>query len=420
MLLELTVENFRSIKEPLTLSMLASADKSHPDNLLEVEGLRDDRLLRSAVIYGANASGKSNLVIAAALLRNLVLRSHGHQKGMMINYQPFAFDPECASEPTRFEVAFIHRGVRYRYNLAFDRKSIVEENLYHYPKGRRALIFSRNRQKFKFTNDESEQTVISNRTLENVLYLSSSVQFNYQGTTPAYEWFLSDMTVLETANRDPLVTSVIDEINIDRKMKDMVLKAMKIADLGIIDIRGKTRKTVIKLDEVLPSQLLGNMTLTGGEVIENELMFTHSITDDRGEERKYALNFMQESEGTRQFFAIIGPVIRALREGQTLIIDELDANLHPSLTKWLIGLFHDPEQNSKGAQLIFNTHNQQLLDLDSLRRDQIWFVEKEPNKGYTQLFSLYDFGERKDRDVKKAYAQGRYGAVPFISAEKVL
>ncbi len=420
-MLDFKVKNFRSIKDEQELSLLASVDRSLPNNASVVGEGKEGSVLNSAVIYGANASGKSNLIIAISLLRNFVLQSHLHQKGGKLNHQPFAFGLEMGEEQTDFEIGFIKNEVKYQYHLAYNANEVTEEDLYHYPNNRKALIFSRRGQVFEFTKDQKEQEIISRRTLENALYLSSSVQFNYKATMPAFEWFLNDLIVLETTIMEPLIDQVIDRMNRNKKMKNDILRALKIADLGIVGIKGKVRKVPLReLDGKIPPQLIGMMTLGGGQFVERDLRFTHAVEGEGGKIEQFDLGYQFESEGTRRLFSIIGPIIESLNEGKTIVIDELDTKLHHSLSAWLIGLFHDPGQNKKGAQLIFNTHDQQLLDQSLFRRDQIWFVEKDPKKGCSELFSLAEFGERKDRDILKAYQQGRYGAVPFIPSERVV
>lgn len=422
MLIEFSVENFRSFKKRATLSLMASADRTHVDNLLPDSTMSKNGFLRSAAVFGANASGKSNLIMAMALLRNFVIGSHQYQKGTRLNHQPFAFDPECESQPTRFEAVFVRDGTRYRYSLAYDADGIVEEELKHYPKGRPATVFSRHGQEFEFTCDRKEQEVLSRRTLENVLYLSSSVQFNYSGTLPAFQWFMQEVSVFAVVNPDPLIEVMVERVNRDKRLKQMVLKALAIADLGIVGMEGSVRRIPLQeLHGKAPKELIGVMTLMGAEEARsNEVMLRHEVGGGKQRKRSALLPLGAESEGTKRMLALILPVLEALRDGKVLFIDELDTKMHFKLSSWLVDLFHDPEQNRKGAQLVFNTHEQQFLDLDRLRRDQIWFVEKDPVSGSSELFSLAEFGERKDKDVQKAYALGRYGAVPFLSPGRIL
>jgi hypothetical protein len=210
-------------------------------------------------------------------------------------------------------------------------------------------------------------------------------------------------------------------MNHNKKTKALMVKALQIADLGITGIDGKVRKVPLaSLYGTMPPQILGVMTVLGNEAKQTDLRFTHKVKGGGGIEVEKQLPYIFESEGTRKLFNIIGPMIGILQRGGTLVVDELDTKLHHEISEWLVSLFHDPSQNKKKAQLIFNTHDQLFLDLDSLRRDQIWFVERSPENGISDLASLVEFKERKDRDVMRAYQAGRYGGIPAIIPAKVV
>jgi len=421
MLLEFTVENFRSFRDETNFSMMATSDKNLADNVTNDPALKEGRVNNSAVLYGANASGKTNLILAITLLRNFVVNSHTHQKGTTLNYQPFAFDDESARRPTRLSISFLHQQIKYQYSMSYNNKGIVTEELSHYPNGKIALIFSRNNQDFKFNRDQTEQEVISRRTLENVLYLSSSVQFNYSATLPAFDWFQNYLIAIDNTDSPVLLEQAIEYMNHNKKAKKMMVNALQIADLGITGVEGKVRKIPIqRLYDKVPPQILGVMTMMGNEAKQTDLKFTHRVIDKTGTEVEKELYYIFESEGTRKLFNIIGPIISVLQKGGTLVIDELDTKLHHDIVDWLISLFHDSDQNRKKAQLVFNSHDQQLLELSRFRRDQIWFTEKSPNTGASELYSLVEFRERSDRDILKAYQMGRYGAIPCISPSKVV
>ena len=259
MLVEFSVENFRSFRDKVTLSLLASSDRSLSGNITKCEALKEESLVNSAAIYGLNASGKSNLIIAMALLRNFVTNSHTHQKGGKLNYQPFTFDPAGNSKPTIFLISFIQRDILYDFKLSYNKDRIVEESLFYYPNGKKATIYSRDENGFDFTKDKKEQEVISRRTLENAHILSTSVQFNYEGTTPAYEWFLNSMIVLDTSvDIERLIELTVDKMNHDKKFMNMVIESLQIADLGIVGMEGKIREIpVYELRGQLPPQLIG-------------------------------------------------------------------------------------------------------------------------------------------------------------------
>jgi len=358
MLIEFNVQNFRSIKEEVTLSLVASPDKSLDNNLIKTDLLRDN-LLRSAVIYGANASGKSNVFLAFNFLNSFVMQSHTFQKGTKINYFPFKLDKKYLSKPSKFEVVFIKNNIKYIYGVSFIGERIIDEYLYYYPEGRKALIFER-----KETN-------------------------NYRFT-------------------------------IDRKEQKFILKALIEADLGINDLFASIKE--ISIDEIpiqIREQLKAMMPDAKGNFEKIDIRIIHKVLDEIGNENRVEFDFEEESEGTKRLFSLIGIWIDSLNNGRVLVVDELDTKLHHLLNVFLIKLFNDPTQNKNNAQLIFTTHNTNLLDLNIFRRDQIWFTEKNPRKGTTDLYSLIEFSPRKDKNIQKGYLAGRYGAIPFISDDRI-
>ncbi len=413
MLIEFSVENFRSIKEKVTLSMVASADKSKGDNLTIHEGPLKHELLNSAAIYGANASGKSNVLRALAELQSMVLTSHNLQKGMSLNHTPFAFDCESCNSPTRYSIVFLADRVMHEYCLAHDADEIMEESLHHYPKGRRALIFSREGQDYRFSRDRSEQTPLAKRTLENVPYLSSSVQQNYSAVLPAFQWFQDNLSSSFPSSFDRQLDMAIGKMEKSEDHKKAVLKFFGNADINIRDI-------IIKSHDVQTwesgfghhrNPYAGFEGTSGQTIYDVSLM--QAWYDESGKEYSAPLKLNEESEGTRKLLLYANLILDALKEGKTLMLDEFDTKMHPHLCEWLVELFHSPEQNPRGAQLLFNTHDVLLLNQENFRRDQIWFTERNAGNGSTSLYSLLEFRERKDRDIMKAYLLGRYGAIPF-------
>lgn len=425
MMIEFSFENFRSIKDEVTLSLVASPDKSLDNNLIKTEVLKKDSLLRSAVIYGANASGKSNVVSAFSSLKNLVMMSHTFQKGTAISYSPFKLDKNYLSKPTKFKIVFIKNNIKYVYGVSFNNEKIIDEYLYYYPEDRKAIIFEReDTNNYKFTIDKKEQKFLSEKTLENVLYLSNSTQLNYKKTSEAFDWFKDTLAVIGTTEHPQLIDFTIRSLNKDKKLKELVLQALFEADLGISDVVASIEK--VSIDEMpllIQKQLIRIMSDASGNMPSNvekiDIKTIHKVIDEKGDEFKAEFNFDEESEGTKRLFALIGPWIDALSNGRVLIIDELDTKLHHLLNVFLIKLFHNPDQNRSNAQLIFTTHNTNLLDLDLFRRDQIWFTEKNPGVGNTDLYSLIEFSPRKDKNIQKGYLAGRYGAIPFIKDERI-
>ena len=394
MLIQFSVENYLSIKDKVVLSLLSSRDNEHPEHLI-ADGNKN--YLKSAVIYGANASGKSNVLNAFWFMVNYVLTSHNQQLHKTIARSPFKFDPETPARPSSFEVIFTTEGVRYAYGFSVTDKAVTEEYLYYYPNGRQALIFERkNTKDFRFTVDVDEQNTLKERTSANKLYLSVASNWSYAKVIPVLEWFASCQIITKN--------SVADAYGIEaEQLKDddyrrVIASMLRVADLGIQALQ-------MRDSDPAPSQR--------SDIFAN-IDAIHTVHDANGNACSYALNMAEESDGTNSYFKLIGVVKKALDQGTLLVADEMDAHLHPLLTKHMVSLFDSTVFNPKGAQLIFTSHSTNLLDLDFLRRDQIWFTEKDEQTAATDLFSLYDFSIRKDTKVEKGYLIGRFGAIPFI------
>lgn len=389
MLLQFSVTNHRSIKETAIISMKAAADKTMKEVLISPDGRKE--LVPVMAIYGANAAGKSNMIHALLLMREMVCGEYAKPlKGAELPYEPFAFlDGE--PEPTAFEVIYYYDGIKYAYGFSFNRDRIINEYLYHWPNGREALVFSRENNKYEFRESIQEQLTLAGRTSENRLYLTSSNEWNCAQTEKAYLWFQKHMRGVRASGVSCEIT--IDAIRKGGQEKQRILKEMLFADLGIC-----------------------NVELTGTK--EQPIVSTvHRLKDVAGEEKQYTLLLGQESVGTQIFFSRIGLWIEALNAGAVLVVDEIEASMHPLLTRHLIEIVQDQTINQKHAQLIFTTHDTGLLDLKLLRRDQIWFAEKDEESMQTDIYALTEFSPRKDENIAKGYLQGRYGAIPFIGGD---
>lgn len=386
MLLQFSVTNHRSIKETAVISMKAAADKTMKEILISPDGKKE--LVPVMAIYGANAAGKSNVLHALLLMREMVCGSYAKPlKGATLPYEPFAF-VDGKMEPTTFEIIYYNEGIKYAYGFSFDKNQIINEYLYHWPNGREALVFSREKNKYEFRESIQEQMTLSGRTSENRLYLTSSNEWNCSQTEKAYLWFQKNL-------RGVIATGATNEITIDAirrggEEKQRILKEMMLADLGIC-----------------------NVELAG--TIENPIVSTvHQLVDNSGISKRYTLLLGQESIGTQRFFSRIGLWIEAIDCGAVLVVDEIEASMHPLLTRHLIEMIQDQTINQNHAQLIFTTHDTGLLDLKLLRRDQIWFAEKDEKSMQTDIYALTEFSPRKEENIARGYLQGRYGAIPFI------
>lgn len=386
MLLQFSVTNHRSIKETAIISMKAAADKTMKEILISPDGKKE--LLPVMAIYGANAAGKSNVLHALLLMREMVCGIYAKPlKGTELPYEPFAF-VDGETEPTELEIIYYYEGIKYAYGFSFDRNKVISEYLYHWPNGREALIFSRENGKYEFRESIQEQLILARRTPDNRLYLTSSNEWNCMQTEKAYLWFQQKLCGLISTGGSNETT--IDAIRESEQEKQRILKEMMLADLGICDIvlSGSAEKPIVST--------------------------IHQLIDSEGNQKRYTLLLGQESMGTQRFFSRIGLWMEAMKSGAVLVVDEIEASMHPLLTRHLIEMIQDKAINQNHAQLIFTTHDTGLLDLTLLRRDQIWFAEKDENTMQTDIYALTEFSPRKQENIAKGYLQGRYGAVPFI------
>lgn len=386
MLLQFSVTNHRSIKETAIISMKAAADKTMKEILISPDGKKE--LLPVMAIYGANAAGKSNVLHALLLMREMVCGIYAKPlKGTELPYEPFAF-VDGETEPTELEIIYYYEGIKYAYGFSFDRNKVISEYLYHWPNGREALIFSRENGKYEFRESIQEQLILARRTPDNRLYLTSSNEWNCMQTEKAYLWFQQKLCGLISTGGSNETT--IDVIRESEQEKQRILKEMMLADLGICDIvlSGSAEKPIVST--------------------------IHQLIDAEGNQKQYTLLLGQESMGTQRFFSRIGLWMEAMKSGAVLVVDEIEASMHPLLTRHLIEMIQDKVINQNHAQLIFTTHDTGLLDLTLLRRDQIWFAEKDENTMQTDIYALTEFSPRKQENIAKGYLQGRYGAVPFI------
>ncbi|MDO4469259.1 MAG: ATP-binding protein [Bacillota bacterium] len=397
MLIQFSAENYLSLKEKIILSMLASNDTEHSEHLIHSQ--KKESYLKTAVIYGANASGKSNVLNAFWFMVNYVLTSHEKQLHKPIERIPFKFDKSTLKKPSNFEVIFTVNNIRYAYGFSVTDNEVVEEYLYYYPNGRQAIIFERkNTNEYRFTIDVEEQMALQERTSANKLYLSVASNWNYKKVVPVFEWFAS-CTIL-TKNSVANTYGLDAEQLRDDEYRSAIISMLRVADFGIQSLQVKDTENIGRLEK------------TGKEYTNIDTI--HLVQDENGKTQPFALNMTEESDGTNSYFKLAGIIKNVLDTGGLLVADEMDAHLHPLLTKHLVMLFHSQTYNQNGAQLIFTSHNTNLLDLDVFRRDQIWFTEKDEKSVATDLFSLYDFSVRKDAKIEKGYLIGRYGAIPFI------
>ncbi|RJP30441.1 MAG: ATP-binding protein [Candidatus Omnitrophota bacterium] len=435
MLIEFSVANLRSFKEKQTLSMVANnKDKKLPDNVIDLDmpGLSKVRLVKSVAIYGANASGKSNLFKAAEFMRNFVVNSATELKpDEETGVVPFKLDSECEKEPSEFEVIFIHDKVRYQYGFAVDKNRVFDEWLYAFPHGQPQCWFTRTWDKdqrifeWKFsTYLKGEKESLKEKTRSNTLFLSMAAQFNHEQLTKVYNFYSDNFLCLEGSDVNPEFTALLMEKNceISKSVKSMIRQA----DLGISNIeinvgipdnlesRKKSDKTEKAIIELLKKNELSRKKKLPENYRYKKLISLNMIHEQKKTRKLVTFLKEDESEGTIKFFSLIGHFLYLISNGYFLIIDEIGAKIHPLLIRNLIQIIHNSTFNKRGSQLIFTLHDTTLLDQDLFRRDQIWFTEKN-NEGATILYPLTDYKPRNDEALQKGYLAGRYGAIPFLS-----
>jgi len=415
MFIEFSAANFLSINDKITLNLLASKDNSLDYHLIKSPVLKEKSLLKTSAVYGANASGKSNVLKALYFFKNFILNSHKMQQGDEINIVPFKLDEKSIDKPSQFEIVFIFNGIRYAYGFSVDYEKVYEEYLYYFPKGRQSLVFEReNTNEYTFTVDKKEQKELSMRTPQNTLYFSSATRWNYQGTAAPFEWLRNHLKVVTTHEKMSFWRFTAQLASQDGGIIKTINQSLMEADLGINALKISKEKTSNDTARELNGEW--QPMFPAGKSLT--LHTQHVGIDKEGNEKTLYFKLEEESDGTQKFFSLLGPFIDVLMNGYVLFIDELEASLHPHLTKFLVNLFHNPAQNKNNAQLIFTTHDTNLLNL--LRRDQVWFTEKNPKTGSTDLYSLLEFSPRKDQNIEKGYLSGRYGAVPFLGDGKIL
>lgn len=417
MLVELRIKNFRSLRDEQVLSLVASPDKTLLDTHALDSGMKAaPHLLKSAVVYGANASGKSNLIKALQYMRDVVLQSAVLQPGQTFDrLQPFKLDATSGHQPTEFEVTFILGGVRYQYGFAMNAQRIVSEQLLVYKAFKPQRWFERHfdaesgKDVYEFgSNLKGAKNLWEGATRPNALFLSVAVQLNSEALRPVFDWFANRLVIFNEQARLSPEFSV--EMLKQEESRKAICEFLQAADISIADIEVATKQAMVH--SIRFDLATGKREETASEQTVDEVKF-HHVT----EHGKAVFDLADESSGTRNLLSLSGPVLDILARGLTLVVDELDTSLHTMLVQALVRLFHRPDVNTGGAQLIFTTHDTSLLDAYGLfRRDQIWFVEKRPDQS-SSLYPLLDFSPRKNEALERGYLQGRYGALPFLRSQ---
>jgi uncharacterized protein len=419
MLIEFRIRNFRSLRDETVLSMVASADKTFKQTNVEATRIRSlPGILRTAGIYGANAAGKTNIIRAMALMRAVVLQSAALQPDHPLNVQSFMLDPSFRDQPTEFEVTFLIDGARYQFGFKITKERVLAEWLIVYKTAQPQNWYTRaynpqlGQDEYKFGSHlQGQRQVWRTSTRPNALFLSIAVQLNSDQLKPVFDWFLNGVSVFEGGgipffkNVSPLDLTFA-QIQKGSPEENQITRFLAAADTGISKIGLQKRKAIQQ------SFRIDAASGQFGQVLEEKeslvAQFHHSSR--RG---SATFELPDESEGTQRLFLMAGPLFEILRNGCTLLIDELDRSLHALLVKRLIRMFQDSSENQADAQLIFTTHDTSLLGAQLLRRDQIWLVEKDEDQA-SRIYPLSDFSPRKNEALEKGYLEGRYGGIPVL------
>lgn len=411
MLLEFRIRNYRSIRDEIVISFIASKDKKLADTHLASTGIKSlPYVLRSGVVYGPNASGKSTLLQALFYMRAVVAESATiMQPGQTFNVQPFRLDTEYITQPTEFEITFLLGGVRHQYGFRLTPERIVDEWLLVYRAAKPQQWFSRSFDEktqssvYEFsTHLTGPRKLWQETTRPNALFLSTAAQLNSELLGPIFRW-LVEQPVYLGAGLSPLPDPTTELLQTEagkRAVRDFLVSA----DISISDVVSVSRQGFHQ--QIMFGPEGPKFSREDREILMPQ--FVHKT-----EHGSASFELHEESQGTQRLYALAAPVLDVLKNGRLLIVDELDSSLHPLLVRRLVHMFHNPELNPHGAQLLFTTHDTSLLDRTVFRRDQIWFTEKDKDQA-TRLYPLSDFGPRETEAWEKGYLIGRYGAVPFF------
>jgi hypothetical protein len=380
------VANHKSIKDEQELVLLPAYDKARS-------------VVPVTAIFGANASGKSNLLDALRWFRSAVRGSFGWEPGAEIPREPFRLDPDFLAAPSTFAVDLLLDGVSYTYGCELDDRSVRQEWLYSYPQHRKRVIFEREGRSWRFGTGvgKPQLLILSRLTRENALFLTVAARGESPALMPVYRWFQQALGFEATSDTGPDPYDVAD---LSGAHRDLLVRLLRLADLGIADVRAEWVSSGTPSNDPFAAPA------------RPELRFMHGP-------QGVPLRMADQSRGTRTWLSVLVPSLVALEDGGVLCVDEIDSSLHPRLTARLIELFRDPEANPAGAQLIFTTHDATLLGTsfgeEILRRDEIWFVEKRD--GASSLYPLTDFHPRQGENRERRYLGGSYGAVPAVFSD---
>jgi AAA15 family ATPase/GTPase len=420
MLVQFTVGNFLSFNEKRTLSFVAKGISELKTN---ISTFKPEKILRSAVIYGANSSGKSNLIKAFERMREVVLTSVRLNDSDELDYSPFLLSTETESQSTFFEIVFWQDSTRYRYGFEYNLKQIVNEWLFAgKSETKEKALFIRTEEGIGVDAKFKEGEGYEPKTNNNRLFVSLVAQLGGAISKKVVEFF-NEYNVLSGLEHNDYTGFTMRMLHKNLNGCDESLQLYQKLKLGFQDIKAiESDFNPLDIPDHTPDKLKAKLIKEFAGKRGVSLKTVHNKFDKKGKIVDFVFldKEKNESEGTNKIIDLSGPIFDTLKLGKALIIDELDAKLHPLITIRIVELFNSPESNPNNAQLIFATHDTNLLGEELFRRDQIWFTEKDEQE-QTDLYSLYDFNlpdgskVRNDSNLEKNYIRGRYGAIPFIT-----
>lgn len=431
MLIEFKFANYRSFRDEAVLSMEATGLGSLKNCLIDYG---PHKMLPGVAIYGKNGGGKSNVIRAFWLATQFIKNAQRtqHEKAN-IPVSPFLLNDYSKNDATEFEFTYVLDGVKYVYGFAATKEKIINEYLYHSPKGQKATVFTRNEGKYTFTENKAKRNLIKEVVADNQLFFAVACTMNDTVCANAMRWFREYVFFSRDYSDIPGQLLGFSE---DKNMLSAISGYAKAADLGIEDMQFEFNSKEISDDESLPDdipdeirealtnfmQMLSQTSSNSefkvkvGEVTATSL---HRGKTKNGKSELFPLELSEESDGTRKLISIAPAIESVLDKGGVLLVDELERELHPILVNYIVSKFQSKDSNMKGAQLIFTTHNMELMSEELLRKDQIYFADKGRGDGASELYSISEFATRTTENIRKGYLLGKYGAIPELEIEEV-
>lgn len=431
MLIEFKFTNYRSFRDESVLSMEATGLSTFKKSLIEYGSYK---LLPSVAIFGKNGGGKSNVIrafwLAVQFIKNAQRTQH---EDASIPVSPFLLDNYSRNKETAFEFTYVINKVKYTYGFSATTEKIIQEYLYHAPKGQKAIVFTRDGNKFTFTEDKAKRKLISEAVADNQLFFSVACTMNDIACVNAMRWFRE--YVLFSRDYSDIPKQLLEYSN-DKNMLRAISDYAKAADIGIEDMHFEIKNQDVLDETAFPNDLpVGIRTalinfmhilsetsnnsevkLKMGEVIATSY---HRGQNENGSSELFPLELSNESDGTRKLMSLAPAIESVLKKGGVLLVDELDKELHSMLVAYIVSKFQSKNSNPLGAQLIFTTHDTDLMNEEILRKDQLYFADKDNATGVSELYSISEFFTKTSENIRKGYLVGKYGATPNLEIEEV-